>query len=75
MKEECAVCKQPAVVAAKVYRDSRPMVVPLCQPCLMRLSQKTRVEIVDMQTSTSEEKTESHQRQQKRSRKHSKLER
>ena len=64
MIKECAVCKQPAVVVAKVYKDGRSIVVPLCRPCMMRISQKKQVEVVDMQSSTSEDKSGSRRIQQ-----------
>jgi len=52
MPRECASCKQqPATVLARLHRDERSIVVPLCQQCLIRLSQKTRVEILETITS------------------------
>ena len=48
MSRECAACKQqPATVLARLHRDEKSIVVPLCQQCLIRLSQKTRVEILE----------------------------
>lgn len=47
MPKECAVCKHPATVLARLHKSEKTVVVPLCQQCLIRLSQKTRVEILE----------------------------
>ena len=46
MPKECAVCKQTAVIAARVTRGEQTAVVFLCENCAIRLSQKVRLEVV-----------------------------
>ena len=46
MPKECAVCKQPAVVAAKITQGEETANAYLCENCTRRLGKKLRVEIV-----------------------------
>ncbi len=46
MPKECAVCKQPAVVAARITRGEQTATTYLCENCAHRVGKKFRVEIV-----------------------------
>ena len=46
MPKECAVCKQPAVVAARATRGEQVATIYLCENCSRRLSYKVRLEII-----------------------------
>ena len=43
MQKECAVCKQLAIVSARISTDNQYVVAPLCQSCLTRISRKTKM--------------------------------
>ena len=46
MPKECAVCKQPAVVAARITRGDQIANVYLCENCTYRVGERYPVEIV-----------------------------
>ena len=46
MPKECAVCKQPAVVAARITRGEQTANVYLCENCVHRVSKQVKIEIV-----------------------------
>ena len=46
MPKECAVCKQPAVVAARITRGEQTANVFLCENCARRVGNKAVVEII-----------------------------
>ena len=46
MPKECAVCKQPAVLAARITRGEQVANVFLCENCVQRVAKKTRLEII-----------------------------
>ncbi|MBR4205138.1 MAG: hypothetical protein IKQ92_06650 [Clostridia bacterium] len=47
MPKECAACKKPADVAARISRGDRTVNVCLCNDCLNRISQKHRIETIE----------------------------
>ena len=50
MPKECAVCKQPAVVAARITRGSETNNTYLCENCACRIGKILRVEIMGSNT-------------------------
>ena len=50
MANECAVCKQPAIVYARVTRGEQKANVFLCESCVHRLSRKSTVQLLDSTT-------------------------
>ncbi len=46
MPKECAVCKQPAVVAARITRGEQTATAYLCENCARRVGKKMPIEIV-----------------------------
>lgn len=46
MSRECAICKQPAVVAARITRGDQTATAYFCENCARRVGKRFRVEIV-----------------------------
>jgi len=46
MPKECAVCKQPAVVAARITRGEQTATAYFCENCARRVGQKMPIEII-----------------------------
>lgn len=46
MSQECAVCRQPAVVTAHIYRGDQKATVCLCESCVHKVGKKMQVVIV-----------------------------
>ena len=46
MPKECAVCKQPAVVAARITRGEQTANVYLCENCVRRVGKQAKVEVL-----------------------------
>ena len=47
MPKECAICKRPAVLAARITRGEQTATAFLCENCTRRVGKKFLVEIVD----------------------------
>ena len=50
MPKECAVCKQPAVVAARVARGDQIANIYLCERCTHRVGTRFPIEIIESST-------------------------
>lgn len=46
MPKECAVCKQPAVVAARITQGEQTANVFLCENCIRRVGKQAKVEVL-----------------------------
>ncbi len=59
MEKICALCKQPAAVAAKLTKGEQTATVYLCGTCLDKVKKKIQVEIISSTPSISRNSTES----------------